>query len=385
MSTHSRGLLPPARHAVGKTPARPVLPDSNRRRRIFAVIPAHNESAVIADAIASLRRQTRPPDLIVVVPNNCTDDTADIARECGAYVVPFPGTNPDRKAGAINFALTVLETYLQEPDAVLVMDADTTLSPDFLDIGDAHLRPGVGGVGGTFVGRECRTTLGYLQRMEFYRYGNLIRRHGGRAFVLTGTGTLFSWRALLDVRVARRRGRRLPAGVSFYDTRSLTEDNELTFAVQALGYAALSPQGMYATTDVMERPGTLIAQRERWYLGALRNIWHYGRRMPWQLRWVYWRQQAGLLLATAIALAYLAIMAITVTLTGSIAFSWWWATPALLLLIERVATVWRMGWKARLLAASFIPEQLYTLILTASYLRAFAVFIRGGKGGWRAT
>ncbi len=78
-------------------------------------------------------------------------------------------------------------------------------------------------------------------------------------------------------------------------------------------------------------------------------------------------------------------MTITVTLTGSIAFSWWWATPALLLLIERVATVWGMGWKARLLAASFIPEQLYTLILTMSYLRAFAVFIRGGKGGWRAT
>lgn len=385
MPTHRRRDRPRARHAVGKVPPRPLLAEPSQQRRIVAVVPAHNESAVIADAVASLRRQTRPPDLIVVVPNNCTDNTAEIAGASGAYVVSYPGTNPDRKAGAINYALTQLEIYLHDSDALLIMDADTTLSPDFLAIGEAHLRPGIGGVGGTFTGRACRTLLGYLQRMEFYRYGKTAQRYGGRAFVLTGTGSLFSWKGLLDVRDARRRGRRLPGGASFYDTHSLTEDNELTLALQALGYAAVSPEGMYATTDVMERPGKLIGQRERWYLGALRNIWHHGTRMPWHLRWVYWRQQAGLLLATVVAVAYVAILAITVTITRSIAFSWWWTTPALLLLIERVVSVWRMGWKARILAASFVPEQLYTLLLTVSYVRALTVFIRGGKGGWSAT
>jgi hypothetical protein len=100
---------------------------------------------------------------------------------------------------------------------------------------------------------------------------------------------------------------------------------------------------------------------------------------------VYWRQQAGLLLTTVVAVAYLAILAFTATTSGSVVFSWWWTTPAVLLVIERVVSVWRMGWKARILAASLVPEQLYTLLLTLAYVRAFAVFIRGGKGGWSAT
>jgi cellulose synthase/poly-beta-1,6-N-acetylglucosamine synthase-like glycosyltransferase len=353
--------------------------------RIYAVVPAHNEAEAIATTIASLREQTEPPDLTVVVPNNCTDDTAEVADRAGAYVIPYPGHNPDRKAGAINYALERLEHLFEPRDAVVVMDADTTLSPDFLAIARHHLTGRVGGCGGTFVGRDCRSLLGYLQRMEFYRYGQTARRHGRRAFVLTGTGTLFSWDALRHVRDARRAGKGLPAGTSFYDTHSLTEDNELTFALQTLGYHTISPDRMLATTDVMESVHKLIAQRERWYLGALRNIWHYGARMPGHLRWVYWRQQVGLCVSATVAAAYLLMVFGTVAITGTVAFSWWWTLPCALLAAERTATVWGMGWRARLCAATFIPEQFYTLLLTWSYLRALTSFLRGKKGAWKAT
>ncbi len=243
----------------------------------------------------------------------------------------------------------------------------------------------VGGCGGTFVGRECHSLLGYLQRMEFHRYAQTARRHGNRAFVLTGTGTLFAWHALQAVCAARRRGAGLPRGTSFYDTHSLTEDNELTFALQALGYQTIAPHGMVATTDVMESAGKLIAQRERWYLGALRNIWHYGRRMPGHLRWVYWRQQVGLGVSATVTVTYLAMVTGTVAVTGAVQFAWWWTLPCALLAVERTTTVWKMGWRARLLAATFLPEQLYTLLLTWAYLRALMTFLRGGKGGWQAT
>jgi cellulose synthase/poly-beta-1,6-N-acetylglucosamine synthase-like glycosyltransferase len=359
--------------------------DQGRAGRVFAVVPASNEGGAIAVTIGSLRRQTSPPDLTVVVPNNCTDDTAAVAERAGACVLPYPGHNPDRKAGAINYALEQLEHLLRPHDAVLVMDADTTLCTEFLAVARYHLTGRVGGCGGTFVGRDCRSLLGYLQRMEFYRYGQTARRHGSRAFVLTGTGTLFSWDALRHVRAARRTGVGLPAGASFYDTHSLTEDNELTFALQTLGYHTISPDRMVATTDVMESVGKLIAQRERWYLGALRNIWHYGRRMPGHLRWIYWRQQIGLGISATVAAAYLAMVAGTVAVTGTVAFSWWWTLPCVLLSAERTMTVWKMGWRARLYAVAFVPEQLYTLILTWAYLRALTTFLRGGKGAWQAT
>lgn len=363
----------------------PAVRSGDQVGRIFAVVPAYNEADAISGTIASLHRQTSPPDLTVVVPNNCSDDTAAVAEQAGAHVVPYPGNNPDRKAGAINYGLEQLEHLLRPGDAVLVMDADTTLSPDFLAVARHHLTGRVGGCGGTFVGRDCHSLLGYLQRMEFHRYGQTAERHGNRAFVLTGTGTLFSWDALRHVRAARRGALRLPAGASFYDTHSLTEDNELTLALQTLGYHTISPRRMVATTDVMETVGKLIGQRERWYLGALRNIWHYGRRMPGHLRWVYWRQQLGLGISAAVAAAYLVMVAGTVLVTGAVAFSWWWTLPCVLLSAERTATVWKMGWRARLLAVTFVPEQLFTLLLTWAYLRAVATFLRGGKGGWQAT
>jgi cellulose synthase/poly-beta-1,6-N-acetylglucosamine synthase-like glycosyltransferase len=357
------------------------------RLQIAAIVPAYNEGDAIAATIASLRQQTRQPDLIVVVPNNCTDDTADAARLAGAQVMEYPGRNPDKKAGAINYALDRLEPHLGDPWnwAMLVMDADTTLSPGFLEVAEKHLIAGVGGVGGTFAGRQCRSVLGYLQRMEYHRYGKVAERLNSRAFVLTGTGTLFSYGALLDVRAQRRSGRLLPDGWSFYDTHSLTEDNELTFALQTCGYQVLSPQGMWATTDVMETVPKLVGQRERWYLGAMRNIAQYGRRMPFHMRWVYWRQQAGLLVSALIAAIYLLALTVSLVWMGGVDFAWYWTVPSLVLLAERVWSVWAMGWRARLYAALFVPEQLYTLLLTFIYSKALASFVRGKKGSWSAT
>ena len=384
------------RHSVTSTripaPRRPgeqtrrVTP-SRRPLRVVAVVPACDEAGAIAATVASLRCQTRPPDRIVVVPNNCTDATAEIAARAGAHVLAYPGPNPDKKAGAINYALHRIEPYLDDPWhwAVLVMDADTTLSAGFLEVAERNLTSGVGGVGGTFAGRPCASVLGYLQRMEFHRYGQVSRRMGERAFVLTGTGTLFSYGALLDVREQRRAGILLPAGSSFYDTHSLTEDNELTFALQACGYAVRAPAGMAATTDVMETVGKLVGQRERWYLGALRNIAQYGRLMPFHMRWTYWRQQAGLLLSALAAAFYLTALAISLALFGTVDFRWYWTLPSVVLLVERVWSVWGMGWRARLYAALFLPEQLYTLLLTFSYTKALVKLLRGDKGAWVPT
>jgi cellulose synthase/poly-beta-1,6-N-acetylglucosamine synthase-like glycosyltransferase len=208
---------------------------------------------------------------------------------------------------------------------------------------------------------------------------------GGRAFVLTGTGTLFSYQALLDVREQRRQGGLIPPGWGFYDTNSLTEDNELTLGLQACGYTVVSPEGMTATTDVMERVSKLVGQRERWYLGAMRNIAQYGRMMPFHMRWTYWRQQAGLLLSAVVAVMYALALSVSLAVFHQVDFAWYWAIPTVLLWVERVAGVWSMGAKARVIAALFVPEQLYTLLLTFVYVRALVKFVRGDKGSWAAT
>ena len=107
---------------IGSPPTLPLL---------TAIIPAHNEAGSVAATLRSLRRQSRVPDRLLVVCDNCTDDTADVATLNGAEVMRTVG-NTAKKAGALNQALTRLLPYLCDNDQVLVMDADSHLNPAWL-------------------------------------------------------------------------------------------------------------------------------------------------------------------------------------------------------------------------------------------------------------
>ncbi|MEO6998099.1 MAG: glycosyltransferase family 2 protein, partial [Terracoccus sp.] len=136
---------------------------------ILALIPAHNEANGIAATITSLRQQSHPPDRIVVVADNCTDDTATIATDGGAEVFTTQG-NTARKAGALNQAISSLPDL---PEHVLVMDADTTLAPQFVQTALRRFRGdrGLAAVGGIFSGPPPSGMLETAQGNEFARYG----------------------------------------------------------------------------------------------------------------------------------------------------------------------------------------------------------------------
>ncbi|SEE83800.1 glycosyltransferase [Ruania alba] len=350
---------------------------ATRERRIIVLIPAYNEASSIGATIASVAQQSVQPTATVVVANNCSDGTEAVAREHGALVF-LAEPNRDKKAGALNMALEYVVPLLENSDAILAMDADTTLSPTFIEVASERLTGTVGGVGGAFIGRESSTTVGYLQRMEYYRYRREIVQRGERAFVLSGTGALISVAALTAVKACRD-GETLPAGSSFYDTFSLTEDNELTFALLACGYQCLSPVEMTTTTDVMESPSMLWQQRHRWYLGALRNLQAYGSRMPWHMRWVYWRQQAGLTLSVLAVAAHVILVAILLGI-GGFTLSPLWVGLAACILLANMAMVWRMGRRARILTLTVEP--FYNVFLLAIFCAAAVSCVSGKKGEW---
>ena len=107
---------PPGRTAA-EAPTRFIMRPARRRPVVAALVPAWNEEEFIAATIDGLRSQTRPPDLIVVIANNCTDDTAEAARAAGAEVIEMP-RNPHRKAGALNYGIETLLAFpgRQGPD-----------------------------------------------------------------------------------------------------------------------------------------------------------------------------------------------------------------------------------------------------------------------------
>lgn len=358
-------------------------PQRSRIGRVVAIVPARNEAASIGATVQSILAQSTPPDEVIVIVNNTTDNTAEVAESAGATALILDN-NKHKKAGALNYALELLEDTLGDSDAVLVMDADTTLDPKFIAqavrVMGRNLRAGA--VSSIFVGRDSSTLLGKMQQMEYYRYRRDIARNGDRAFVVSGTASLILFGALKAIKAARLEGLKLPKGESFYDTHSLTEDNELTFALLTLGYECPAP-GATSTTDVMETLKALWHQRHRWYLGALVNIWHYGRKMPWHMRVVYWKQQLGL--AFSVVAFSVITTAFILSLFFPIGFSWWITGILVIHLTERTLTVWKMGLGYRLIALSYAPELLYSVYLLLIYIKAAIDHVLRRQGSWHAT
>jgi cellulose synthase/poly-beta-1,6-N-acetylglucosamine synthase-like glycosyltransferase len=142
---------PRGRHASRRAHAAPDDHHSHEQPRIAVLIPAHNEEERIADAIQGMWRQSRPPEIVVVVADNCTDATAEVAARNGAQVF-HTHENRHKKAGGLNQALNWLLPYLTDYDLVLVQDADTVLNPEFIATAMATFSRRVGAVGGVFYG-----------------------------------------------------------------------------------------------------------------------------------------------------------------------------------------------------------------------------------------
>lgn len=347
---------------------------------VTVLIPAHNEEAALPGALASLAAQTRPPDRVIVVADNCTDKTVEVALNAGVDVRETVA-NQHKKAGGLNQVLRELLPKLGPNDTVMIMDADTGLGEKFLETAERRFTDdrALMAVGGLFHGEDGHGLIGQFQRDEYTRYARQIERRQGRPFVLTGTATVFRSAALRAV--ASARGVDLP-GIAgdVYDTVALTEDNELTIALKSLGALMTSPSECTVTTELMPNWRMLWAQRLRWQRGALENLGAYGL-TPVTFR--YWAQQLGIGYSTIALSSYLALMIIMLLAMDTWVWFPFWLGVGALFVLERVVTVWRGGWRARLLALTVFPELAYSLFLNIVFLKGILDISLGRQGAWK--
>lgn len=249
---------------VPEVAASPAAVRGNLVGHIVTLLPARNEAADIATALHFLRVQSRRPDRVIVIANNCTDNTAEVAAACGAEVMVMEG-NQHKKAGALNYALERVLPGLRDEDAVLVHDADSFLDPGFIAATARKLEQGFGAAGGNFRGRPGGGLCGILQRNEYARYARDTARKQGDVLCITGVGTLFRVSALRDVAAGIRDGRLPDAGGGYiYNYATLTEDNWMTLALKHLRYRVVSPKDATMSTEVMLTWRALALQRLRW-------------------------------------------------------------------------------------------------------------------------
>lgn len=358
-----------------------------RTRGVFAgevtatvLIPAHNEEASLPLTLASLRSQRQLPTRVLVVADNCTDRTVEVARAHGADVYETVG-NVHKKGGALNQALRDLLPTLGDNDTVMVMDADSQIGAGFLAEATRRFTDdrALMAVGGLFEGEEGHGLLGQFQRNEYTRYQREIRRRDGRVFVLTGTASVFRASALRAV--ADARGAQLPGTPGeVYDTFALTEDNELTIAIKSLGGLTVSPAACTVVTELMPTWRMLWAQRLRWQRGALENLGSYGV-TPQTLR--YWAQQIGIGYGVVALFSYFALILLMILAMDTWVWFPFWLGIGVLFAVERTVTAWRGGWRARIVAMLVFPELVFDCFLNLAFLKGVFEIAFGRRATWK--
>lgn len=338
--------------------------------KVVALIPAYREVDSLPRVLEALGRQTRPADRVVVTldPHKDPRTTAElerIGRRAGAEVRHSVG-NRYKKAGNLNGALADLLPTLADDDAVLVQDADTCLDPHFLEVTHAKLRHGYGAVGGNFRGAAGGGLCGAFQRNEYVRYARDTARKQGKVLCLTGTACLFRVAALRDVLTARGNGQ-LPAADGVYDTRVLTEDNELTLALKHRGWRVVAPARATMTTEVMPTWRDLARQRLRWKRGALENLFAYGFTRHTCEGWL---RQLVALLGAAVSAIYIGAVVWYLGSGAGVRLAPFWLALSAFYAVERAITVRARGWRVAAASMLVVPEWFYDLFLQGVHIRA---------------
>lgn len=354
---------------------KPALRNGDPFPFVIAVIPSYNEQDSILRALDSLRAQTRRPDEIIVLADNCTDDTVAVALAAGVSVVETLG-NGDGKAGALNALLDEIMPLLDDEDSVLVMDADTVLTPRFIESTVTTLfgpsKKPIAGVGGIFLADDDEWNLvRQLQSNEYVRYQRRLSRRMGRALVLTGTGTVFKIGFMREVQKARRNGRLPDLGRAggVYDISALTEDNELTLCAKELGYRVVSPKDCTVKTAMMPTLLSLYKQRRRWQRGALENLVAHGlnsHTAPYAIRQVL--TYLGVLFLPFYI--YTLIFAL-ITSSQLDFFQPLWLLVAVMYVCEQTFSVRKGGWKAVLVSIAILPELFLNVFLDVIYVVSY--------------
>ena len=109
-----------------------------------------------------------------------------------------------------------------------------------------------------------------------------------------------------------------------------------------------SPPECRVTTEIMASWRDLWRQRLRWHRGALENIAAYGLTRATTM---YWGQQLALAYGVVALQSYFVLMTVSLLAADSIRWSPFWVTIGLIFVVERLVTVWKVGWRGRAVAA----------------------------------
>lgn len=187
-------LTAAAQRAERRTDLRPGRPST----RFAVLIPAHNEDRLLPGLLANLSQLDYPAGMVSVhvVADNCTDGTAAIAERGGAAVHVRCNLDQIGKGYALNWLVHEIKATGEAYDAVVIMDADSLVSSNFLQVMAARLERGERAIQGYYSvrepGRSLNGSLRYLALAALHYLRPLGRMGLGGSAGLKGNGMVLA-------------------------------------------------------------------------------------------------------------------------------------------------------------------------------------------------
>lgn len=244
-----------------------------QKNRFAVLISARNESNVIRELLDSIKAQSYPAELVdvYVIADNCTDNTADIARACGVNVYERFDKKNVGKGYALNFALKNIahEHGMDYYDGYFVFDADNVLDPLYIEEMNRTFSSGYEALtsyrnsknyGDNWI--SAGYALWFLRESKYLNYSRMLCN---TSCAISGTGFMFSKKIAKELN-----------GWRYY---LLTEDIEFSVDRVINNYKI-----GYCKDAVLydEQPNTFsqsVRQRMRWAKGYFQVMFRYGTKL----------------------------------------------------------------------------------------------------------
>lgn len=360
---------------VKKTPTAPAS-----HPLCAVLVPAHDEEAGLARTLYAILPQLAPGDRLVVVADNCTDETADVARSCGATVLERIDSTRRGKGFALDHGVRWLEQ--SPPDVVVIVDADCLVEERALTrLVEAAAATGRPAQAAYLMEPPPRPRHQDQVSAFAVQYKNVVRPLGlrrlGLPCLLTGTGMAFPWPLLRDAALAHD---------------NIVEDMQLGIDLAATGWPPrFCPEArVYGVLPSV--PKGSADQRTRWEHGHLRTLLGQAPRL---VKAAFRQRRLGLLaLALELSVPPLSLLFLlwVATLAGLV--GGWWAggsaLPAVVLaaggcaVVLSILAAWARFGRDCLPLRSLLAAPLYILwkvpIYIAFLLRPQRVWIRTERG-----
>jgi cellulose synthase/poly-beta-1,6-N-acetylglucosamine synthase-like glycosyltransferase len=228
--------------------------------RTTVLIPAHDEGTAILPTLTDVRAQLGPHDNVLVVADNCTDDTAAIVQATGIEVAVR--TDPTRRGKGYALEFGVRHLANNPPDVVVILDADCRLDKDALQhVSGRAMESGhpAQSLYLMLAPENSPSDKGF--NLFAWRVKNWIRPLGLRVFGLPtqlfGTGMAFPFRLLVDRDLGNSR---------------LAEDTALGIALATSGHPPLFVSEARIFSHFPMAQAGSQQQRLRWEKGHIDNI-----------------------------------------------------------------------------------------------------------------